>query len=807
MTTPWRKALRDFWQEAPRTILVAVAVATGIASFTSVLAGYAILTRELNRGYLATNPASMTVRTSRVDDTLLRALAAAPGVRQVEARRVVSGRIKGGRPGWRNLVLFVIPDFQRMRVSAIRRERGSWPPATGEILIERDAFQVARVNLGDNVIVRTNKGIERQLRVAGSVHDVGQAQARMENIVYGYITPATLAQLGEEPILNQLKIVVSRDAGDERHVRDVAGSVRSLLDQRGLPVTRIDVPPPGKHPHADIMGLLMVALSAFGVFVVILSGVIVFNLLTALMAAQVRQIAVMKTVGATYFQIARIYLGQAMLLGLAAIVVGVPAGVAGSRALCRAMAIFLNFDITSFAIPGWVYLPVAIVGILSPLLAAAYPVMRGARISIRGALADFGVTADRFAMTALDRLLARVGGLKRPVLLAIRNAFRRRTRLALTVVTLAAGGLFFMTALNVRASMIHTLDRLFDTRKYDLSVTIAGMAQVSDVDRVIARTAGIRGAEAWIATEGSMPGVKRTATPAASQHGHEGGAGEDRFIMLALPPATRMFRSEIIAGRWLQANEPDAMVINTALANKSAEMRLGNRVTFPMGPGEVTFRIVGIAREPFSPPLAYIPRLFFDRRPGHEGMTNQLRIALDKNDSQSIDQFKGAFEEGLGREGIRVAAMTSRDESRFGFDQHMLMIYVALTIMSALIAGVGTLGLSMTMSLNVLERRREIGVLRAVGAERRTIVSMFIAEASVAAAIAWIVATTAAWPLSRSVGNLLVMKLFHTGLDFSFELRGAAIWLAVSVVISAIASFAPSWHATHRPVREALGYE
>ena len=95
-------------------------------------------------------------------------------------------------------------------------EAGEWPPAPGEILIERDAFQVAKAAIGDIVTIETPSGREQTLRVAGSVHDVGQAQARMENIVYGYITPATLAALGEKPSLDRLNMLVGRDAGSTR---------------------------------------------------------------------------------------------------------------------------------------------------------------------------------------------------------------------------------------------------------------------------------------------------------------------------------------------------------------------------------------------------------------------------------------------------------------------------------------------------------------------------------------------------------------------------------------------------------------
>ena len=215
MTAPWQKAIRDFWQERTRSLLVVLAIAIGIAAFASVLASFAILTRELNRGYLATNPASATLYTDAIDDELVAAILANPAVSDAEPRRTVQGRFKVGPAVWRTLVLFVVKDYGDIRVSRLEPQQGAWPPATGEILIERDAMQVAKARVGDRVTIRTNGGKEQTLRLTGTVKDVGQAQARMENIVYGYITLATLAQLGEEPYLNQLKILVAENRFDE----------------------------------------------------------------------------------------------------------------------------------------------------------------------------------------------------------------------------------------------------------------------------------------------------------------------------------------------------------------------------------------------------------------------------------------------------------------------------------------------------------------------------------------------------------------------------------------------------------------
>ncbi len=796
------KILGDFKQERIRTGLVVLAMALGIAGFCAVLSAYGILTRELNQGYLATNPASATLTTDKIDDALLAAIASNRGLSDVEARRVVSGRIKAGPAQWRNLTLFVVKDFGKIRVSTLQPEHGAWPPATGEILIERDALQVARARIGDMVTVKTAASQEQALRLSGSVHDVGQAQARMENGVYGYITVATLAQLGEQPFLDQLNILVAQDRFNVDHIRNVVAEVRKSVESLQHPVRRVSIPQPGKHPHAEIMGLLLLAMSGFGFVVLALSGILVVNLLSALMASQVGQIGVMKAIGGTRWRIARIYFAQALLMGAAAILIGVPIGVWGSRELCRYLAVFLNFDIGSFAAPAWVYLLVAVIGLLVPLFAAGYPVWKGTGISVREALADSGVSSNVFGASAFDRALAGMSGPFRPLLLAIRNSFRQRTRLVLTLITLSASGLFFMSALNIRASMINTLDRLFSAKKFDLSVSLASMYPFEKVERALRNTPGIVRAEGWITTRASFA---KGGGGGAAKHGHGGGAPtNDGFVVIALPTNTKLLTPEISEGRGLLAGDTDAIVLNSALASSEPGTQAGSTVTLIMGPGQMSWRVVGIAREPFSPATAYISKEYLEQVGGHDGMANSVRLKLEKTDAASIDSVKASLDRSLEREGLRALASASKLESRFSFDQHMLMIYVFLIVMAGIIGGVGGLGLMTTMSLNVLERRREMGVLRAIGASPRIVWLIVVAESLIIGVLSWLLAALVAWPFSRALGSVLTVLMFRTPLDFSMELIGLVIWFVVSVSLGILAGFLPAWRASKLTVREAL---
>ncbi|MCV2369177.1 ABC transporter permease [Roseateles oligotrophus] len=807
MNSSWRKAIADFWQERTRTLLVVLAIALGVSGFTAVLASYAILTRELNDDYLATNPASATLFVDRVDEATLAAVLQNPAVGAAEARRVVAGKIKSGPAEWRSLALFVVKDYRAMQVSTLQPEQGAWPPALGEVLIERDAFQVAKTRLGVSLTVKLGQGREQQLRISGRVHDVGQAQARMDGIVYGYISQETLAQLGEEPFLNQLKIVVAQDRFNPAHIRDVLAQVQQTLEARGLAVSKVDMPVPGEHPHSRIMGSLLLVMAGFGALVLLLSGVLVVNLTLALMAGQIRQIGVMKAIGGSRWQIARIYFSQALFLGLAALLLAVPAGLAAAQTLCRYLGEFLNFDIHSFAVPVWLYVLIALVGVLVPLLAAARPILKASGVSVQAALSDFGVSQQArqaFGASAIDRALLNLSRGARPLLFALRNAFRQRTRLLLTLLTLSTAGVFFMAALNVRASIMATLDSLFETQRFDLTVSLAELTPDALIGRALQASNGIKQAEYWIKTDGAILDNGKAPSIIVDANG-EGAAGD--FAVVALPAQTALFKPHIVAGRMLLPGETDAVVLNHVLAKKSPGSLIGSTVRLQLGSRktgvqQADFKVVGIAREAFRPATAYIPKAFFDLK--QPSLSNAVSLVLSQNDEAAIKAVKTEVDRQMASQGVQARGSYSKGEGRSVIDEHMLMIYVFLIIMAAIIGGVGGLGLMTTMSLNVLERRREMGVLRAIGASPQGVGLMVVSEAVLIGLISFVLAMAAAWPLSAAMGDLLVGLMLGSVLDFRFDPSGIWIWLLISLGLAVMASIVPAWQASRTSVREAI---
>lgn len=798
MSTLWRKAIKDLRGERFRSASIIVALALGIASFFAVLSSYAVLTRALNDGYRATNPPSATITVDQLDDEVLRTVSSIPGLEEIEARRTVHGRIKSGPAQWQNLMLFVRGEFETSRIGKLGLENGSWPSKADVIAIERDALQVAQVSVGDTVSVLPQDGTERRLRVCGSIHDVGQAQARMENIVYGYVTPDTLAALGEQPHFDELAIRVAEHPLDAAHISQIAGAVKETIEANGHHVVRVDVPEPGQHPHAKIMGLLLLTISLFGLFILFLSGAIVFNVLTALLTAQVRQIGVMKALGGTRFQIARIYLVEAGLLGVAAIVLALPIGLLGGRWHSRWLAGFLNFDIASHAVPLWIYALVAAIGVVVPIVAAVIPVWLGTRVPVREAMMPTRSLAH--GTSIVDRALAKVSGPSRVLSMAIRNAGRNRLRVGLTLVTLAAGGVFCMAALNLRQSMIGSLDRLFETRRADLTVTLASDYPVDAVERAILAIPGVTAAEGWIVADGKISST-------SERGGERLAADGDPFRVIAVPAESRLVGFDLSKGNSLDASV-GGMIVNTALYERLGSAAVGENVPIRIDGKDALLRLAGVTREPFTPPACYILRDFFEQSP--KAVTaNSLRIAFENSNPAAIGALRGDIDVTLSREGFRALQTSTNAESRYVFDQHMLMIYVFLIVVSCIVGVVGALGLVTTVSLNVTERRREMGVLRAIGATPARVILMVLAEGVIVGLLGWMVATMTAWPLSKLVGDLLLGLMFRTAAEIPvvIEPLGVIIWLVVSVVGSALASLWPAWQASRMSVREALTYE
>ncbi len=792
LSTRWRKTLRDLWLNKTRTFLVVLAIAVGILGVGSILTAYSILTREMDRNYMDTNPASAILYLEGVDADLVQAVEARPEIAQAEARRTVNARYQLDENQWLTIRLFVVADFDDLRVNTYTSERGGWTPAADEILLERADLSLIEDDLGDTAIIKTPGNAPQEMQINGIVHDPGQAPAWMEGFVYGYISPAGLARLGEVPIFTELRVIFAENNLDQGSNLTAAKSLRATLESEGYSVNRIQVPVPGEHPHNDQLVTLLFILQSFGVLALLLSGMLVTTMISALIEQQIRQIGVMKTLGAGRTQIAGVYLGTVSVLGLLALVVGAPLGNMLGRAYSDFAAGQLNFTIASYSVDGWVYLVEFAAALLIPIIGAGFPVWRGSRITVREAISASGVSENAVGVRPIDTLLGRVQGLGRTLLLSLRNIFRRQGRLLLTLLTLAVGGAVFMVALNVGSSWTNTVDGEFEARNFDSMLRLKQPYDVARLEDALSDVSDVLALEAWNEAQASLL--------------YSNGDNGDLFRMVGLPPETPMLDMPVMEGRWLRPEDENALVVTHMLVDHEPSLTVGSEVEIELN-GQITaWTVVGIIRQ-IGPNIAYSNQEILATLTTQRGQSNTFTVVSTDHSAEGQAASLQAIEAALADADIAVAAAGTSLDGKQVLDDHLLIIVSLLMIMAILVAVVSGLGLASTMSLNVLERQREIGVMRAVGAKSLKVLQIILVEGVFIGLLSWLLAMLLSLPLTSVIGNAAGKLFIEAPLNIVYSWSGFGIWLGVVLILTAIASALPAVNATEMPVHEVLAYE
>ncbi len=802
ITPRWRKVIRDLWLNKSRTLIVVLSIAVGVFAVGVIAISQIVLSRDLRETYLATNPASATILTfDAFDEDVVEAVKGMREVAAAEARRRVTVRIKTGPDEWRPTWLIAIPDFDEIEIDRFYPEAGAWPPPDHELLIERSALGLMAADVGDTVTVKTPEGKERQMRIAGLAHDLNAQMYVFDGVAYGYITADTLEWLGQSQNYNELRFVVREQADDMAHIQSVATAVRDKIEDGGRTVWFTFIPPPGKHLFLDpFIQAISVMMGTLAVFSLLLSGFLVINTISALVAQQTRQIGMMKAIGARTGQVVRMYLATVAVYGVLALLIAVPTGVIGAHLFSRFIAGFLNFDVSSFRLPAEVLLAQIGVGLIVPIVAALYPIFAGVRVTVREAISEYGLGRGRFGSGLIDRLLLKTQSssllrrrLSRPLLLSLRNTFRRKTRLGLTLLTLIFGGAIFITVFSLRVSMLDTLRSWLDYFQYDVAVQFERDYRIERLVRETESVPGIVRAEPW-----AFYNTRRVRPD---------GSDSSNLILFAPPADTKLIKPTIIAGRWLRPEDTNAVVINSLVRTNEADIKLGDEITLKIEGRDSTWQVVGIATGGFPTPTLFANYRYFAEVAHDVGRAEWVFATTAEHSLEYQNQVAQALEEHFEKIGFDVGTTSKVEEEMAEVESIFEVIVVLLLLMAVLLAVIGGLGLMGTMSINVLERTREIGVLRAIGASNRSVRRIFMVEGMLIGSLSWVIGTLLAYPLSRLLSQVIGEQFLSAPLNYTFSLYGAGIWLAVVLILSALASFLPAWNASRLTVREVLAYE
>jgi putative ABC transport system permease protein len=785
----WRKVGRDLLANKARTALVVMSIAIGVAAIGSIAGARVIILESLTRAYASVNQAHATITSETFGDEMVEAARGTPGVREAEGRRVVGARVQVGPDRWRNLDLFVVADYRDIRINVVRPNAGAWPPPERGLLIERSSTKLIEARVGGELLVEMPDGTRRRLPVAGMAHDLSQPGSTTSGRAYGYVTFETLGWLGEPHGYNRLLLQVRERADDRAHIQAVTNEVRDRLEASGRVVHQAVVPVPGQFWANDAVQSMLVLLSVLGAVCLFMSAFLVINTISALLQQQVRQIGVIKAIGGRSRQTAVLYLAMVLVYALLALVVGIPLGAYGAIGVIAAGPATLNFDTVPFYIPAEVLALEVAAGLVVPLLAAVQPIAAGSRVTVREAISTFGLGSG-FGEGRIDRMLARVGRLPRPVLISLRNTFRRKGRLALTLATLALGGSIFVAVLSVRESLGLTVEQLYKYNDFDVQIRFAQPYAAAQVERLALTIPGVERAEVWASR------AAYRARPDRTESGYWG--------VTAPPAETDLMTAQLLDGRWLGRDDQNAVVVNSDVLREEPDVRLGGPLTLKIDGVETEFTVVGVVRGVLLGPIVYINKPYLERLAGIGGQASSVMLLAPVGERAALG---AAIERVYKDAGMQVVEVDMIGERKELLRANFQIIVSFLMTMAVLIAVVGGIGLAGTMSMNVLERTREIGVLRAVGASNRIVMGIVLVEGIVVGVLSWVLGALLALPMSALLVGFVGQSFLRERIPLVIATGGALQWLAIVLALTAVASLVPAWNAARLAVRDVLAYE
>jgi putative ABC transport system permease protein len=786
MSALTRKSWRDVRRRPARAAFTVITIAFAVAGLW-IFAMPVLMDDAMNHRIAQDRLHDVRLPTDDVvlTDAQLASLRAVPGVKAMSTRTLFETSIVDGDKK-RDVLLVGVPAWNQQDVNAITVDAGS-APGRGEVVTDRMNKRSGRFSggIGDNVAVANRTGGLRILHVAGRGDTLLFSQLVADQEAVLYTPQQTVNEIAGASGINSIEFRVD----DPHRAEQVAARVRARLLDMKPKLTfpdLADVRTAGTWPGQDVFNNFATLLYVGAILALISALVLISNTMTTMVAEQTRQIAVMKAIGGRRRQIRRSFLRTALLLGVMGTGIGIGLGIPFANVVLG----FIGnqfFGITpEWGVPVNALVISVVVGVGVTLLASLPALRRAARTPVLAGFAS-GLTAgkdDRF-----DRTMRRLP-LPRTAQIGLRNISRRRARTYATTlqITLAVSVAVGFLALGV--TIANVTAATWDTMHWDVIVSQrSSVALDHKASRLIAETNGAKEIQ---------PILYNTLK-----------VNDGQYESWGMPADETMFEPDIAAGRWLEkADETQhrkVVVLGRALASTTGS-HVGDTLRVGTARGTTTLTVVGIDRRLMNNGTTlYLPLATFQQILGRSD-TNAYWVVSASQKEPAIDTLATSLEKRLSAAGYPVSTEIHYVEKAANLDQNKILVGV-LAAMGIPIALIGMIGLLNAMTMNVIERTRDVGILRCIGASSRAVRRIFRVEAIVVAFVGAAIAVPGGWLVGRLLG-LFVTHLFHFGsVPYSFPLSAAVLAVVATIVLAAAVVIAPLRRASHLEPGNALRYE
>jgi putative ABC transport system permease protein len=790
MNIKFRKVIGDLRINPGRIILVIFALIIGLWGVGSILVSYTILSRDLNENFIRTNPLHAAITSKDFNRLDLTALRNRPEIEKAEFRDFATLRIETHPDEWIPLWLFGVEDFDNFNLARIFDQKGnSGPtlPEDGAMLIERDGLRFSDLNAGSPARIRAG-GRVLDVPVAGISFDPAQAPGTQDHLIYAYVNKKTYAQITGEAASRRL-IIRFKNVRSKKDVQNAADGLVNYFKSFGITVDSVKIPKFMEHPHQWQLNTLLFMEGSSGFLAFFLGAVLVSQLITAILAKQIRQIGILKAIGASRVNVFQIYLTMVLVLGVMSGAIAIPLAVKSGYAYAYFVAGILNFEVLTTSLPHHMYIYLTAASLLLPVLLSLPAILKGTRISVLEALSDYGIQQD--AGTKKSRIIAKLP-LPRDLVLAFENTMRRKKRLAITVAAMALGVAIFNTGFNVQQSLKDLLSDVNNSMKHDVQVVLINQISKEEALKYFSGIENISRIETWNGGRGAMQNMIVST---------DSGVG-----IIALPYNSDLFAFRSIKGRWLSGPTEPEIVMNQEAAVMYDDPAIGSYHTLRVRGKQLKAKLVGIVDE-FEKPKIYMDKEQYDAFANPDHYINSLMFVARDKSFDKVMKLKTDIEKAIAPTNLQVLYVMMQAERVKIIYDHLKIILVTIVFFALLVLIVSAIGMASATSINIMERTREIGVLRAIGATPEIIYKLFVTEGMIVSTISIFLGLLLSWPLSIVASKFFGNLMLGISLRSSFSKTGFLITLVATLIFGWIASRIPARKAVKVSTREALAYE
>ncbi|GAA2115525.1 ABC transporter permease [Actinomadura alba] len=816
-----------------RLLLTALAITLGVGFIT----GTFVLTDTMQAGYdqkfaASAGKIAVAVRPGKAPDRRLPAELLTK-IRSVSGVTDAHGIVRGDSPllGKDGRAFGDLPTvgLSLPAAGALRRYdvvAGRAPAAADEAVLHEDTAKSTGHRVGDTVKVLGPDGTPRAFRLVGTV-DLGIDGDVSYRGAVGFTSATATAMTGEKGF-TEIDVVgpAARDA-----VATAVGGSYEVLTGRQLG-DRLAA------ENGSDTAVLRIALLLFGLVSLLVSAIVIYNTFTILIAQRMRELALLRCVGATRRQVFGGVVVEAAVVGLAGSLLGLAAG-AGLGAAALSLINFLGGDLPvgAFSLGVSTVVVALFAGITVTVVSALLPARAATRVAPIAALRSepepgtgrLRIGRPRIAVTVL------LGGLG--LGLAAVGALVAPTGPSALVMTAVGGALAFLGAIALMPALVRPLARMIGALPARLAGVPGRLAMENSrrapgrtATTTIALTIGV-GLVTLFAVLGAS--VKATASEMIRaqfpvDYLLQTQVSSDRTIPRALADGLRADPriGSVAQVRWADGRldgterrigtvtrsaigtmikpEPksgsltDLRPGTVALHQGVAGDRVAGQsieLTTRQGPKRLTVAAVFAGEVPL--PAVLVPERDFDSYFGALGDTAVYLNAKDGVDAVAARSVVDAATKD--HPAVRVASAASIKDQFSGAIDTMLMIFGGLLGLAIVIA---LFGIANTLTLSVVERTRESALLRALGLTRRQLRGMLSVESMIMALIGAltgvVLGTLFGWAATRAVLEGALFRLPYTQI---------LVFMALAALAGLIAAVLPARRAARASIVESLAAE